>query len=392
MKAQLFSQIDNEKSELWQMSDAICDNPEIGLHEYKASELLKNYLQRNGFAVTSGVGGFETAFRAEYTVGSGGPNVGLLCEYDALEGIGHGCGHHMQGPAVVGAAAALKKVLSDGKAPCSIIVYGTPAEETLGAKTPMMQAGCFKELDLALMTHGSNGTSVDNKTMAASHFNVEFYGKSSHAAISPEKGRSALDAMLLSFNGIEFLREHVLDDVRMHYCIPEAIKPVNAVHDHARGEYALRSYSREVLDGVIERFFNIIKGAALMTGTTYKIIPGMRADNGLAVDALRDLLMDNARLVDAPNICAPRTKTGSTDFGTVTHYIPGACIRVDCGCAHVAGHSKELAAMGKSEQFHEAIVYSAKIIAATVWDYVTNSELRTKIADEFKAKLTQPVA
>lgn len=387
MKEYLFQQVEQQEQELVKLSDQICDHPESGLKEHQASRWLCEYLEQNGFSVQKGAGGFETAFRAEYIIGNGnGSNIGLLCEYDALEGVGHGCGHHMQGPGIAGAAVALSRVL-DSERPCRIIVYGTPAEETLGAKIPMMKNGCFKELDIALMTHASgSGSSVDNKTLAVSQYDVVFTGRGAHAAISPEKGRSALDAMLLSFQGMEFLREHVPDDIRMHYCIPEAVIPVNVVHDRAVGSYVLRGYSREVLNDVIARFFKIIEGASLMTETTFDIRKGIEFDNGIAVDALMETLMENARLVQAPDIRLPREKAGSTDFGTISHYIPGACMRIACGCEGVRGHSKELAALGKSEDFHKAIIYAAKILAATAWDYLDDKGLQEKIKKEFEAK------
>ena len=387
MKEKLFCQIQQLSQEMTELADRICDHPEPGLSEFQASGWICQYLERYGFKTEKGAGGFETAFRAEYTIGDGnGPGIGLLCEYDALEGIGHGCGHHIQGPGIAGAAVALSRTL-DGRLPCRIIVYGTPAEETLGAKIPMMKNGCFRDLDLALMIHASgSGSSVDNKTLAMSQFDVVFTGIGAHAAISPEKGRSALDAMLLSFHGMEILREHVPDDIRMHYCIPEAVRPVNVVHDRAVGSYALRGYSREVLNGVIGRFYKIIEGAALMTETEFDIQKVNEFDNGIAVPSLQDLLMKNAYLIQAPDIRPPREKAGSTDFGSVSHYIPGACMRIACGCEGIRGHSKELAALGKLEDFHKGMTDAAKILAASVWDYLNDKELQEKIKFEFEEK------
>ena len=143
--------------------------------------------------------------------------IGILCEYDALEGLGHGCGHHMQGPSCLGAAVALKECA--GEEPFTLVVYGTPAEETLGSKCDMIKNGCFHELDAAFMMHGSPTTCTDVKCLADQSFRVTFHGKRAHAALAPEQGRSAFDALLVAFNGIEFLREHVPDDVRMHYTV-----------------------------------------------------------------------------------------------------------------------------------------------------------------------------
>ena len=135
MKKELFQAIDVRKEELLRIADYICDNPEVGLKEYKASVFLSEYLRQNGFSVELGVGGLDTAFRAVWENGTGGPSIGFLCEYDALEGIGHGCGHHLQGPSVAGAAVALRETLSPEQ-PCTIVIYGTPAEETEGDEEP----------------------------------------------------------------------------------------------------------------------------------------------------------------------------------------------------------------------------------------------------------------
>ena len=185
---------------------------------FHAQKVLTVWLEKEGFVVERGVAGVETAFKAVYRHGEGGPNIGLLCEYDALPGIGHACGHHMQGPSILAAAKALKD--AEIREPYTITVYGTPAEESVSGKIRMIQNGCtFEELDVALMMHGGPATQVDVKSLANSKYKVVFHGVSAHAAIKPEKGRSALDALILAFQGIEFLREHVNSDVKIHYTV-----------------------------------------------------------------------------------------------------------------------------------------------------------------------------
>ena len=155
----LFEAIDAQRAELCSMADQIFDNPEYEGEEVFASGLLTDYLIANGFDVQMGVGGFKTAFRATYSHGEGGPVIGILCEYDALRNLGHGCGHHMQGPGCLGAAVALKNLDTDKS--FQLVVYGTPAEETFGSKVQMIQNGCFKELDVALMMHGGPNTCTE---------------------------------------------------------------------------------------------------------------------------------------------------------------------------------------------------------------------------------------
>ena len=218
LKEVMFRDIDGIRNEMTAMADDIFDHPEIGMEEFHAQKVLTDWLEKEGFAVERGVAGVETAFKAVYRQGEGGPNIGLLCEYDALPGIGHACGHHMQGPSILAAAKALKD--AEIREPYTITVYGTPAEESVSGKIRMIQNGCtFEELDAALMMHGGPATQVDVKSLANSKYKVIFHGVSAHAAIKPEKGRSALDALILAFQGIEFLREHVNSDVKIHYTV-----------------------------------------------------------------------------------------------------------------------------------------------------------------------------
>ena len=167
IKKQLGAVIDSYKEDLCQMADEIFDLAEISGEEYKTSDILCSYLEKEGFVVERGTA-LETAFRATWDNGSDGPVIGILVEYDALEKIGHACGHHLQGPAGIGAAIAVKNCLQDY--PCRLVVYGTPAEETLGGKIIMLDKGYMKELDLAFMSHGSPNTSVDEKMYGTREF------------------------------------------------------------------------------------------------------------------------------------------------------------------------------------------------------------------------------
>ncbi|WP_337469938.1 M20/M25/M40 family metallo-hydrolase, partial [Acidaminococcus fermentans] len=167
---------EKRREELCRMADQIYDWAEVGLEETKSSALLEDYLEEQGFAVEKGVGTLPTAFRATWKQGEGGPRLGFLCEYDALEGMGHGCGHHLQGPSVIGAALAVRDRFAGKGVPFSLVIYGTPAEETIGGKTVMMEQGCFQDIDIALMMHAAPTTCVDVKSMANTSYTVEFHG------------------------------------------------------------------------------------------------------------------------------------------------------------------------------------------------------------------------
>lgn len=375
--------IDDKKNELWQLSDEIFDHPEEGGKEFFASAAICDYLEKEGFAVERGIGGLETAFRAEFKHGDGGPVIGLLCEYDAVPGMGHGCGHHSQGPAILGAAVALKETASDTP-PFTLVVYGTPAEETFGGKIIMQNNGCFSELDVALMYHGGATTTTDVKSLALSSYEVVFHGTASHAAIAPEEGRSALDAMLLMFQGIEFLREHVKDDTRMHYNVVFSGESENTVPDFAKCKITLRSYNRDYLNSVIKRFEKVVRGAAMMTETTAEINLLNGCDSKIPVQKLNRLLMKHAELLKAPTIRPSREKTGSTDFGNIMYRIPGSCIRVAFVPEFTPSHSQVFLDFGKSQEMHEAILLAGKILAHVSKELIEDPALLEEIKEEFK--------
>ena len=386
-KEALYQEIDGMREEMAAMADDIFDHPEIGMEEFHAAEVLTGWLEKEGFEVERGVAEVPTAFRAVYRHGEGGPNIGLLCEYDALPGIGHACGHHMQGPSILAAAKALKDA---GLAvPYTVTVYGTPAEESVSGKIRMIQNGCdFTELDAAFMMHGGPATQVDVKSLANTKYKIIFHGVSSHAAIKPEKGRSALDGLILAFQGIEFLREHVNSDVKIHYTINNCGgTPANVVPAYAEASAYVRSYSRAYLDTVCERFEKVLKGAAMMTETEVEMIREKAVDNKIPVLSLNDLVMKQAADVGAPRIRPAREKTGSTDFGNVMRRVPGTCARIAFVDEGAAAHSQEYIAAGKTKEAHDAILYGAKILAGAAYELIENPELLKTVQDEFKANL-----
>ncbi|MBT9820930.1 M20 family metallopeptidase [Clostridium sp. MCC328] len=389
LKEVMFRDIDGIRNEMTAMADDIFDHPEIGLEEFHAQKVLTDWLEKEGFAVERGVAGVETAFKAVYRQGEGGPNIGLLCEYDALPGIGHACGHHMQGPSILAAAKALKD--AEIREPYTITVYGTPAEESVSGKIRMIQNGCtFEELDAALMMHGGPATQVDVKSLANSKYKVIFHGVSAHAAIKPEKGRSALDALILAFQGIEFLREHVNSDVKIHYTVVNCGgTPANVVPAYAEASVYVRSYNRAYLDTVCKRFEKVLKGAAMMTETEVEIIEEKKVDNKIPVLTLNDLVMKQAEEIHAPQIAPAREKTGSTDFGNVMRRVPGTCARIAFVAPGAAAHSQEYIEAGKTEAAHDAVIYGAKILAGTALELIENPELLKQAKEEFRKNLAK---
>ncbi len=385
--AQANACVDEQAPELTKMADTIFDHPEIGPHEVFASSLLTDYLEDHGFTVTRGVGGLETAFRAVWKNGEGGPNMGLLCEYDALPGMGHGCGHQMQGPGILGAAVAIQKAA--GTRPFTLTVYGTPGEENISGKYIMIQNGCtFEELDVALMMHGGPATQTDIKCLANAEYDLVYHGKAAHAALKPEAGRSSLDAMCLAFHGMECLREHVTDDVRLHYNITDGGgTAANVVPSLTKAQVMVRANTVKAVKELMVRLEKIFQGAAMMTETTVEAKVGKILDNKIPNLQLNDVLMKYAHKLQAPNCQPPRQRTGSTDFANVMHRVPGSCIRVAFVPDGTSSHSPEFIAAGKSEEAHRAVVFGAKILADTVLELIDDPDELAAIQKEFRDRL-----
>jgi len=375
--------IDEQKDHMFDLSCQIFDNPECDGKEYFACKLLSDEMESLGFQVERAIGNQETSFRAVWTNGEGGPNIGILGEYDALLGKGHGCGHHLQTTAAIGAVVALKKLFTEKKIPVTLTVYGTPAEETYGGKIIMQEAGCFKELDICLGTHATRGDAfVGGSSMALNSYVVTYHGKSAHAAGSPWLGRSAMDAMLMTFQGLEFLREHVKDGTRIHYSIKEAIGPSNVVPQRACAGFTLRSKNNDYLPELEERFRNVVQGACMMTDITcdFEKRPTYLARK--RNDTLSALAKSNYEELGIA-IADPlvRDSGGSTDFGNVSGIVPG--ILVYLHYVDAPGHSDEWVAAGKTDDARRCLLQSTQMLAALMHDLVLNPHIIQKAKEEF---------
>lgn len=273
----------------YEISDKIWENPEVGLEEEKSLIILKDFLEKNGFTVKTGLAGLSTSFVAEY--GSGKPVIGFTAEYDALPGLsqeayqtkkvpvcennpGHGCGHNLLGVGSIGAALVLKEYVDSKNLSCTIKVFGTPSEERDAGKAFMGREGVFDGVDCGFTWHPHYVNSVwESGSLANTIVTFKFKGKSSHAAASPELGRSALDACELMNVGVNYLREHVPSDVRIHYAyLDVGGHAPNVVQDHAAIYYFIRASKMKDSTDTYERVKKIAHGAALMTETELEII------------------------------------------------------------------------------------------------------------------------
>lgn len=262
--------IASHEAELTDIAHDIFCHPELAYEEIYSSKRLASFLEAQSFQVTWKTAGIDTAFTAAW--GNGSPRLGFLAEYDALPEIGHACGHNLLGTGVCAAACALKNDMETSKTPGTILVYGCPAEEIMSGKIVMTKAGVFDHLDVAVMWHPFDRNRVSNDIWQAQDVkNYTFHGVSAHASRSPEEGRSALDAAELMNIGVNYLREHVPGDVRMHYAYIDNHIPANVVPDTAKTNYFIRSSLRSRTEDASRRVDDCARGAALMTGTSVDI-------------------------------------------------------------------------------------------------------------------------
>ncbi len=379
MKSVVYQTVDEVAKELYDLSDWIFDHPEFQNEEYEASKKLADYLATHGFKIEFGLGSLDTAFRAVFQKGGGGPSFGLLCEYDALRDMGHGCGHHMQGPTIVAAAVALSRVDGNFK----IVVYGTPAEEGGRGKRVMAEEGCFKDIDIALAVHGGDFSRTNSRARAVHRYDVHFHGMQSHSAGAPEKGRSAVDAVQLTNIGVEFMREHVPEDVRIHYAMYDMPLNPNIVPKEASVQYLIRSLDQYTVEDVCERFKKIVQGAAMMTETEYEIVDGNGLKSTLPNKTLDELGYKNLVQAGAVSLSTVEKHTGSTDFGDVSQILPSTLLYLSMMPEGNSAHTQAMLDYGKRPECHNAINFGAKALAGMCVDMLSDPKIINKAKSEF---------
>lgn len=384
------SAVERLKPELTELTLKIHDNPELGKEERKAVEWQLALLRKYGFDVAEKYCGIETAYRAVYKGAKAGPKIALLAEYDALPGIGHGCGHNLIAMMSVGAGIALAEFADEYGA--EINVFGTPAEETEGAKVVMSKMGAFDEMDVAMMSHPSMESTSSINSMALCCRTVEFFGKTSHAASAPENGLNALDAMINFFNLVNALRQQTKPDVRLHGIITDGGNAPNIIPDYTSALFYVRSSKAAEIVPLLDRVEACAKGAAIGTGTTYKITPAEvdfmdtcsnMALNRLACDNMEALGVKMKWLGDEAHM-------GSSDLGDVSYRCPA--IQLNSGMGPLSdgraysAHTAEFAEKARSREAIETSFLFIRGLAKTAVDLMTKPELLVEIKEEF-AKL-----
>ena len=390
------------------ISRQIWETPELGFHETKSSPLLQRELRANGFDVESGVAGMPTAFTASY--GSGKPVIVILGEFDALPGLsqkdvatqdpvtpgapGHVCGHNLLGSASALAAVAIKEEIAAHGLKGTIRYYGTPAEEGGGGKIYMIHAGLFKDVDAVLAWHPGDSNNVSlHSSLANNGGKFRFYGIASHAAAAPEKGRSALDGAMIMLNAVEFLREHVPQETRIHYIITNGGSAANIVPAFAEVSLIARNPDADVLNGVWERIMKCAQAGALASETRMEFEQGTNYANVLPNDTLSEVLgramqkaggyeytPEERKFADEmqKTLGAPAHRPGpetvkvektegsgpaSTDAGDVSWVVPSAQFTTATFVPGVGAHTWQAAACAGSSIGRKGMVVAARTLA-----------------------------
>ncbi|CAO3664651.1 unnamed protein product [Rhizopus stolonifer] len=310
--------------ELRSISLEIHDHPELGNKEYRAAEILTDYLERYGFHVTRGVVGLETAFIAEYSNGKPGRRIGLCSEYDALPGIGHGCGHNLIAIQGVACALAMKALLERDLIPGSVTLFGTPAEESTCSKIRFVKEGEIqKRVDFAMMLHPNPKDGVFFDSLALDQVEIEFFGKASHAGMAPWNGVNALDALMQGFDNVGLLRQQLLSTCRVHGIIKKGGNSANVIPDHSSAQFFVRASTRDQLFDLKTKLENCFKAAALATGCQIKI---SWSAQGQIDDLFNNEVFGRRYMeyMEKKNVKVPKyVEVGaSTDMGNISYVVP----------------------------------------------------------------------
>ena len=382
-KERASKEIDALRDRLIEISTAIHDEPELGYEEYRASELLATELEKFGFCVERGVSGLPTAFKAVLKGRGEGPTVAILAEYDALPEVGHACGHNIISASALGAGIGLCEMM--GELDGTVIVFGTPAEEgyaeNAGGKIVMLDE--IGKADVAIMVHPGSRYGVGSTSLARESFMISFKGKAAHAGFSPEKGINALEGVLLTFQGINALRQHVRRDIRIHGVIKDGGAAPNIVPETASAHFYVRAPTIGLLEETLERVKNCARGAAQATGAevSFRKVANTYA-NKVPNVALSEAFKENLEKLGAEFPEALSERPGaSTDFGNVSQIIPAASASIFIG-EDVVLHSFEATEATASELAHDAVIIGAKGLAHTAIDVLTDPDLLRRINEE----------
>lgn len=372
-KKQIIHKIEDQKENLWEISNSLFSNPEIAFKEYKACKLLAESLKSAGFNIEIGIGGLDTAFRATFGDDSI-PRIAILAEYDALVGLGHACGHNLIAAAAVGAGIGLASITP--KLAGQIQIIGTPAEEGGGGKILLANAGIFNNVDAALMFHPASKNMVLRRSLASSKLKLEFFGKASHAAAAPEEGINALDALILTYNNINAMRPTFGPKDRVAGIIIHGGEAANIIPAYTSADFSIRALSAKRRDDLVAKVIACAQAGAKAIGCKlkFKVTPGYKEiiPNRILAGLFTTNLEHLGRVVVVPD---PNERMGSTDMGDVSHLVPAIHPYLAIAPENIAGHTVEFREYSKSDAGKAAMLDAAKALAMTTIDLLINPEL-----------------
>lgn len=355
-------------------------HPELALAEHRSAGLLRDWLSERGFRVQAPVAGLDTAFVAGH--GHGAPVIAYLLEYDALPGVGHGCGHNLIAAGGIGAATALLAALPEP--PGTLRVIGTPGEEGAGGKVIELEAGVFDDIDAALMFHPGDKTVPIRHALASMPMTFEFHGAATHAAGSPDQGRSALAAMIQLFVSIDALRQFLPETSRVHGVILDGGKAANVIPDYTKASFQVRAVTSELLTDHVDRVEACARAAAAATGTAVDITRGHayaeRKNNHAIAYRVTQYLAELGEHVEEPVL---RGGTGSSDIGNVSLRLPAIHPYLKVMERGTPGHSHVMAEAAASMDAHRAMLRMAAALAKTGADLFCDGALLDTARQEF---------
>ena len=371
--------------ELIGTSRAIHALAEIGFEEVESSRLLSGVIEQHGFRVERGASGMPTAFVARH--GNAGPHVAFVCEYDALRGLGHACGHNLIATSSAGAGIALSRALADAGVGARVTIVGAPAEEGGGGKIPLCRDGLFDDCDAVLIFHPSDRTASVQYALACTHWEWTFRGKAAHAAGNPDHGINALDAFVLAYNGVSLWRQQLRDDARVHGFIIEGGTAPNIIPELARGEFLTRARDGEYLRTMNSRFRAIFEAAALATGCELQLDEketylDLRSNAVLAERTsvhLAEVGLQEDRVL-------PWERTGSTDVGDVSYAAPTLHPEFAIADAGIGPHTHAFREAALSARGENAMLQAAEVLGRIGADVIFDRAVRHAVRDAFLAQ------
>jgi amidohydrolase len=382
LKRRVAAAVERLGDELTALSLDIHAHPELAFQETHAADRVGRFLTEQGFKVEAGVGGIPTAFRASLETGPG-PTLAILCEYDALPGVGHACGHNVIAAAGAGAGAALMAA-RDGLPSGRVVVIGTPAEERGGGKGCLVEAGLFRDVDAAMMIHGFDRTLLHQDLLGVARVTFEWEGRAAHASVDPWEGVNALDACVATFNGVAMLRQQMRPDCRIHGVVAEGGIAGNIIPERAVADFNVRGPSLEAMWALHRRVVACAEAAALATATRLTVTrhpdvyEPMRRNQGLL-----DVFAANlgaSGLAEGP---AAPDRLASSDIGNVSQVTPTIHAWVQIAALGTAIHTREFATAAAAPSARVGLLAGAKLMALSAVDLLADPSRLRVIKEEF---------